>query len=1400
MGPNPEPLKPNNKFHLKPSTSLKVSKYAIFVLFAIISVQTVSSALLWYAGKIKADSGSRVVTALPATDVTTSAASLHARFDYPDGVTSRGFEYGTSTSYGNQVLDTTDPSSYTTAETFSNVQGAWAYTMDAAGNMYRADSDGSSTASINKYDSSGNLIAQYGSYGSGNGQFQQPMDLFVDGSGNIYVADLATYRVQKLDSSGNYVSQFPLAEQSSGTPFGASAITVDGLGNIYVVGQWDADPAPGIFNIDRQPLVQEYSSAGVLQSQLISSSGTGTNQLATWAEWQYLATDTSNNLYITDPSNMRVLIYDTNANFVDQWDVDINPTHIYVSADGHAYVTSGGFYVWVYDANGNLVRDWQVADGAGYLGGVYADSNGTIWAPLAGGPGVAGYVYKGQPAINAALDALQCDTTYHYRAFVVDADSTDYSSDSTFTTEPCTGLRTLTALPADNITRTGATLHGTTDYPQGITSRGFQYGLTTSYGSSAVDSSAMSPVDGVAGIDKAVSGLACSTLYHYRVFVIDRGGFQVSSDATFTTDDCVPVHISTTNLDDGAVGVSYQDNIAVDENSGTVTYSISSGSLPPGLSLDTNTGYITGIPEAIGTYGFDVTATDGHTSDTASLSILVNETAPLSITTEVLPDTQVGASYQEYIYTANHLGDVAFSVVTGALPDGLTLVGAGSTGILYGTPTSAGTYTFMVEAQDTRGANPGGTTSQEYTIVVTAPQLNITTANLPFGRVGLQYSKTIEYEGAASQPVFTVVSGSLPSGMSLSLQGYLQGTPTQAGTYNFTVQADDGFSSDTQAFTLVVGQAVVYDNSPFVTITSPINGASFGGGASTVTGTGPANKVISIFVDGTQVGTTTANAQGTWTYEVSGVAVGNHNLVARWVPGSDVAFIPWLDSSGNTAVQVIDNSSASVLRTIRINSASQPPFVAFGATLNNSGTKLYIFGYNANGVQAVVRELDLNTMSQRTLTVPPQTNSFALGLSITPDDNFAVLTEQSNSAGSMLRKLNLSTFSLEGSEAILPGSNVYGLTNGALNEDATKFYTSFGAEVNTVLEYTLATGAVRTINVSGNTMVGTTTYRAGKLYYLAKDVEGHELVLKVLDASSGLELNSISVMAFPDPYEDIFYPFTLDASASYAYIAVMPSIGKFAVVNLGTNQVELHDGINGLPTGLGISSNPERVYIPLLSFSDSSSALVWNVQAGAFLEPTSPLMPLATGSYAYGSRVVGAITSPQAGIAFIVPASPADCTVTNTCPSVPCATTNTCPTTPPTVEPPTATTIQPTSGKSPRIITTQYTPTSPNKVSLNWFDRGILAVAHFVPRQAAIGFPYLLFLLLLIFALSLYYQSNNEIRKDKLNREFIAKRKSIRAQQDNFIALASHYLNTPITIIQNGIEVLGDSSRGSKPK
>jgi len=1651
---------------------------------------------LWYAAKIKADSSSRVVTTSPATDVTTATASLHGTYDYPSDVTQRGFQYGLTTGYGSTVVDGTSPVAYTGSGSLDDVvtSGSNGYATDSDGNLYVTYFNETLSAAVRKYSPSGALLAEYGSQGTGNGQLNQPMDLTLDTSGNIYIADSQNKRVQKLDSAGAYVSQFSPLEQGSGISIYVTSLAVDSLSNVLIYGYWDADP--GTLS-DWQPVVQKYNSAGVLQVQMINSSGTATNQLYNWGQWPDLAVDVGNNLYITDTYNHRVLKYDSSGVFATQWGTTgvagtvpgqfDRPYGITIGPDGNIYIVdSGNDRVQVLDTAGNYIQSWSGNPNSLH---VAVSSTGKMFLRLSGG------VITGVPSIDASISSLQCDTTYHYRAFATDADSTEYGSDATFTTDACTGLRNIAALPADSISQTGATLHGITDYPQGITGRGFQYGLTTSYGSGAVDSSAVNlslvvtsqglggPVPqnmvnandvvtdssgatyvadsgnsrirkyssagawianwpvaatglaidannvifattassvqkldsngnlllewGAAGsgngefnsaagldvsvdgfvyvadygnsriqkfnsagdfiakwgtygqgdnefgypgdvavdrngnvyvgdyydspipqsfvkkynsagvfitewggnvstadgkftqirglavdaasesiyvadrsadpygriqqfsyggtlvrvvasgdyfngvaitpggaviavtnnnssilaystpIDATISSLTCGTTYHYRPYVTDRGGTQYGSDATFTTSACPPLNITTPSLDDGVVGVSYSDYITADNLQGGETYSISSGSLPPGLGINASTGYITGTPSQAGTFNFDVTVENAGSSDTAFLSITIAEFAnPLSITTASLPDAQVSTYYQEYIYTSDSVSDVTFSVVSGALPDGMTLYGDASSGILYGTPTSPGTYTFTVQAQDSRGVG-AGTDTQQYSITVSNPNINITTTSLPAGRVGVSYDRTIAYTDASATPVFSLASGTLPPGVSLTLQGYLQGTPTQEGTFNFTVQADDGFSSDTQALSMFVNPAIVTDNTPFVTITSPATNTTFPDGASTITGTGPANKTIQVFIDGVQVGTTTASAQGTWTYQVSGIAAGIHVLEAKWAPGSDVAFVPFATQDGLAGIRVVDNATTNVIRTLK-----QPDgLLIFGTNLNRAGTKLYIHGRSQYTQQAELWEIDINTMVARSLNLgSTAATTGILRMTITGNDATGVLSgvtfdNQGNVSDLWLQKVNLITFSLSTKTPNLPGSYRNGvISRSVMNADSTKLYTGHGAVAGSLLEYTVSNRSVRAIDIPGTDSVDNVTYEAGKLYVLTR---GSDLILHVLDEQSDTVLKSISLITGIGAV-NTQATIDVDPNTNIGYVSVPTAPdGQLLTVNLQTDVVVpvISSPINTLDSGL--STDGLRLYIPNLS----GGLRIWDTQTSAFVSGTADFMPANTITYSLGT-FLGPIAPPKGAILFGVagatppppPPPPVDCssaeaaaasaggsksngtassgssqpktngTATNLCTVVP----------PPVAEPPapvsTPATVGTPSSEYPKVVTTPSPAVAPTIVRRGWFDRGVLAVAHFVPRQAAIGFPYVLFLLLLLFALSLYYQSTNEVRKDKLNRQFLIKRKSIRAQQDNFIALASHYLNTPITIIQNGIEVMEESEKGSKSK
>ena len=69
--------------------------------------------------------------------------------------------------------------------------------VDAAGNVYVTDRD---NHRIQKFDSTGAFLAEWGGFGTTDGQFDTPLGLIVDGAGNVYVSDTNNDRIQKFAS------------------------------------------------------------------------------------------------------------------------------------------------------------------------------------------------------------------------------------------------------------------------------------------------------------------------------------------------------------------------------------------------------------------------------------------------------------------------------------------------------------------------------------------------------------------------------------------------------------------------------------------------------------------------------------------------------------------------------------------------------------------------------------------------------------------------------------------------------------------------------------------------------------------------------------------------------------------------------------------------------------------------------------------------------------------------------------------------------------------------------------------------------------------------------------------------------------------------------------------------
>ncbi|MBA7710789.1 Serine/threonine-protein kinase PknD [subsurface metagenome] len=112
--------------------------------------------------------------------------------------------------------------------------------VDASGNIYVVDSF---NRRIQKFDSSGNFILKWGSYGTGDGQFSVPMDVAVDASGNIYVVEHMDYqyndRIQKFNSSGNFILKWGSWGTGDGQFKAPIGVAVDASGNIYVSDAWN---------------------------------------------------------------------------------------------------------------------------------------------------------------------------------------------------------------------------------------------------------------------------------------------------------------------------------------------------------------------------------------------------------------------------------------------------------------------------------------------------------------------------------------------------------------------------------------------------------------------------------------------------------------------------------------------------------------------------------------------------------------------------------------------------------------------------------------------------------------------------------------------------------------------------------------------------------------------------------------------------------------------------------------------------------------------------------------------------------------------------------------------------------------------------------------------------------
>ncbi len=246
--------------------------------------------------------------------------------------------------------------------------------------------------------------------------------------------------------------------------------------------------------------------------------------------------------------------------------------------------------------------------------------------------------------------------------------------------------------------------------------------------------------------------------------------------------------------------------------------------LPPGLTFNSGATFanIVGTPTALGTFVFTVQASDSQLGQVASGSYSITVIPRLAFTTPtILPAATVFAHFSmvfsatngtpPYTWTLGQLGMISRGIAPRAsirprnLPAGFTL---DTSGILAGTPTQTGTFTFDVTVND-NSSTAFQFETQTFSLTVNAPPSITTPTVLPVGTTGTQYILDLAVQGGSPQYTWHLTTGALPPGLALTPQGAILGFPTQAGTYNFGAQVTDTWGATASAaFSVTVVSAL----------------------------------------------------------------------------------------------------------------------------------------------------------------------------------------------------------------------------------------------------------------------------------------------------------------------------------------------------------------------------------------------------------------------------------------------------------------------------------------------------------------------------------------------------------------------------------------------------------------